>query len=59
MLEILLVLMGVCIGFGIRPFYVLFTGRDIPCVRDDDDKANSVIDVTSPEGITPNSPRRI
>ena len=35
MSEFLFMLMGVCIGFDIRPVYVLLTGRDIPCYRDE------------------------
>jgi len=35
--EFLLVLLGLVIGFGIRPWYVLLTGRDIPCVNDDEE----------------------
>ena len=42
MYEALLILLGVVIGFGIRPWYVLLTGKDIPCVREDDEANNSI-----------------
>ena len=41
MIEFLFLLMGVCIGFGIRPLYVLLTGRDIPCYKDEPNNSMS------------------
>lgn len=56
MTAVLLILLGACIGFGIRPMYVVLTGRDIPCRRGEKRTKNTAKGPVVGEGMTWNWP---